>query len=65
MARQRQLIPLRRVPEFRLWTTERLLRRMVSESRIAYHRINGRILIDLADLDAYAEGGRVEARGEP
>jgi hypothetical protein len=35
---------------------------MVAERRIAYHKVDGRVLFDLADLDAYAEAGRVEAR---
>ncbi len=58
----RDLVPLRRVPEARPWTTERWLRRMVSERRLAFHKVDGKILFDLADLDAYVEAGRVEAQ---
>ena len=57
----RQAIPLKRVPEHRTWTTERLLRRLVAERRVPYHKCGGKVLFDLADLDAYAEAGRVEA----
>jgi excisionase family DNA binding protein len=57
----RQLVPLKRVPEHRAWTTERLLRRLVSEHRVAFHKVGGKVLFDLADLDDYAEAGRVEA----
>jgi len=57
----RQLVPLKQVPEHRTWTTERILRRLVAEKRIAFHKCGGKVLIDLADLDAYSEAGRVEA----
>jgi hypothetical protein len=58
----RQLVPLKRVQDHRTWATERLCRRLVSEHRVAFHKVSGKILFDLADLDAYAESGRVEAR---
>ena len=58
----RQLIPLKQVPNHRPWATERKCRRLVAEKRIAYHKISGGVYFDLADLDAYAESGRVEAR---
>lgn len=57
----RELVPLRQVPAHRTWASERLLRRMVSERRIPFHKVGGHVLIDLADLDAIAEAGRVEA----
>jgi len=61
----RQLVPLRQVPQHRAWATERLLRRLVAERRLPFHKLGtgrcARVLIDLADLDAYAESGRVEA----
>lgn len=57
----RQLVALKRVPEQRPWTTERILRRLVAEKRIAFHKVGGKVFFDLADLDAYAEAGRVEA----
>jgi hypothetical protein len=57
----RTLVPLREVPQHREWLTVRQLRRMVSEHRIAYHRVNGRILFDLNDVDSYSEAGRVES----
>ena len=58
----RQLVPLKRVPELRTWTSERYLRRLVAEKRVAFHKVAGKVLFDLADLDAYAERGRVEPR---
>ncbi len=57
----RQLVPLKQVPEHRPWTTERLLRRLVAEKRIPFHKMGASVLIDLADLDALAEAGRVDA----
>lgn len=57
----RQLVPLKQVSEHRPWATERILRRLVAEKRIPYHKCGGKVLLDLADLDAYAEAGRVEA----
>jgi hypothetical protein len=57
----RDLVPLRHVPQHRPWATERLLRRLVAERRIAFHKVAGRVLIDLADLDAMTEAGRIEA----
>jgi len=57
----RQLVPLKQVPEHRPWTTERILRRLVAEKRVAFHKVGGKVMFDLADLDEYAESGRVEA----
>jgi len=56
----RQLVTLRQALELRTWTTEPFLRRAVKEKRIAYHKAGGKLLFDLADIDAYAEAGRVE-----
>jgi hypothetical protein len=59
----RTLVPLRQVPEHRPWVTERWLRRAVFERRIPFHKLGeGRsspVLIDLADLDAFVEAGRI------
>jgi hypothetical protein len=33
----------------------------VYEHRLAYHKVAGRVLIDLDDLDEMAERGRVDA----
>lgn len=57
----RQLTPLKKVPEHRDWVTERFLRRLVAEHRVPYFKAGGKVLIDLADIDAFAEAGRVEA----
>ncbi len=37
----------------------RWLRRLISERRIPYHKVGGRVLLDLADLDALAAAGRI------
>ncbi len=55
----RQLIPLTQVPMHRPWTTVRWLRRAVYERRLPYHKAIGKVLIDLDDLDALAERGRI------
>ena len=64
----RMLVPLRQVPEHRPWVTERWLRRAVFERRIPFHKLgDGRsspVLIDLDDLDAFAEAGRHVAGGD-
>ena len=54
------LVPLMKVQEHRPWATERRLRRYVAEHRVQFFKVDGRILFDLADLDAYVEAGRVE-----
>lgn len=59
----RQLVPLVNVPEHRPWVTVRWLRRAVYEETIPFHKVGGRVLIDLADLDALAEAGRHEPGG--
>lgn len=58
----RHLVPLMKVPVERPHWTERQLRRMVAEKRVSFFKVDGRILFDLDELDAYAERGRVEAR---
>ena len=56
----RRLVPLRQAVEERPWLTDRLARRLVAERRVPFHKVANRILFDLADLDAFAEAGRVE-----
>jgi excisionase family DNA binding protein len=58
----RDLIPLTKVPDHRPWATVRWLRRATYERRLPFHRVGGKVLVDLADLDAYAEAGRVEPK---
>jgi hypothetical protein len=57
----RDLVPLTKVEKHRPWATTRWLRRQTFERKLPYHKVNGKILIDLSDLDRYAEGGRVES----
>jgi hypothetical protein len=56
----RQLVTLRQAVEARPWLSERLVRRLVAERRVPFHKVASRLLFDLADLDAFAESGRVE-----
>ncbi|MBK9180968.1 MAG: DNA-binding protein [Acidimicrobiales bacterium] len=56
----RQLVTIPQAVEARPWLTERYLRRLVAERRLPYHKVAGRLLFDLADLDAHAEEHRVE-----
>lgn len=56
----RHLVTLAQAVEARPWLTERFLRRLVAERRVAFHKVGGRLLFDLSDLDALAERGRVE-----
>jgi len=56
----RQLVSVGSIAEHRPWCSERYLRRLIAERRIPFHRVGGRVLVDLDDLDAYDEAGRVE-----
>jgi excisionase family DNA binding protein len=57
----RTLVTLRQAVAERPWLTERWLRRLVYERRVPFHKVGGRLLFDLEDLDKLAESGRVEA----
>lgn len=46
--------------EARPWLTLRYLRRLIAERRIPFHKVGRFVLVDLADLDTFAERGRVE-----
>jgi excisionase family DNA binding protein len=62
-------VTLTRAVELRPWAANRgkgdplrWLRRQVADRKIPYYRVGNRVLIDLEDLDALADAGRVEAR---
>jgi hypothetical protein len=57
-----QLVSLRQAVEARPWLTERHLRRLVAERRLAYSKVGGKLVFDLADIDGLVVAGRVEAR---
>lgn len=59
----RRLVPLVEVAgkEGYEWATERWLRRQVAAHRLPRNKAVGKVLIDLDDLDALVEQGRVEA----
>jgi excisionase family DNA binding protein len=43
-----------------LGTSARFVRRLIAERRIAFHKLGAHVRISLADLDAFAQAGRVE-----
>jgi excisionase family DNA binding protein len=56
----RSLVFLKQAHEHRPWATERFLRTLIANGQIARHRVGGRVLVDLDELDELAERGRVE-----
>lgn len=62
----RQLFTLADAVHEREWTKSagkdptRWLRRLIEERRLPFHKVAGRVLIDIADLDALADRGRRE-----
>ena len=56
----RDLVPLTEIEEHRPWCTVRYARRLVAERRVPFHKVGRRVLLDLNDLDEFAERGRVE-----
>ena len=44
----------------RLGTSERFVRRLIAERRIAYTKLGRHVRIDARDLDAFIAAGRVE-----
>jgi excisionase family DNA binding protein len=49
----------------RLGTTERFIRRLIFERRIAYTKLGRHVRIAARDLDAFVRAGRVEAGEGP
>ena len=47
----------------RLGTSDRFVRRLIAERRIAYTKLGRHVRIDPDDLDAFVSAGRVEAGG--
>lgn len=41
-------------------TSERFIRRLVAERRIAFHKAGAHVRIAVADLEAFMQAGRVE-----
>ncbi|MFC8046782.1 excisionase family DNA-binding protein [Nocardia sp. NPDC057353] len=44
-----------------LGTGERFIRRLVAERRVVFYKVGGLVRFKVADLEAYAQAGRVEA----
>ena len=61
VAAARNLMVMTQLLEQRPWLSERYLRRLVAERRIPFHKVGGKLLFDLNDVDHLAEVGRVEA----
>ena len=45
-------------------TSERFVRRLIAERRIAFHKVGVHVRIALADLEAFVQAGRVEPMTE-
>lgn len=45
-------------------TSERFVRRLIAERRIAFHRVGRHVRVDVADLEAFVQAGRVEPMTE-
>jgi hypothetical protein len=56
----RDLVPLTEAHQRWPWCTPRYGRRLVAERKVAFHKIGRRVYFDAADLDDFAERGRVE-----
>lgn len=41
-------------------TSERFVRRLIAERRIAFHKVGSHVRIALVDLDTFVQAGRVE-----
>ena len=41
-------------------TSERFIRRLVAERRVAFHHVGRHVRFTVADLDAFVQAGRVE-----
>ncbi len=41
-------------------TSQRFVRRLIGERRIAFHKVGAHVRIAVADLDAFLQAGRVE-----
>jgi len=44
----------------RMNTSERFVRRLVAERRIAFHKVGAHVRIAVADISAFLQAGRVE-----
>lgn len=42
-------------------TSERFVRRLISERRVAFYHVGRHVRIAVADLDAFVQAGRVDA----
>lgn len=45
-------------------TSERFVRRLIAERRIAFHRVGRHVRLAVADLEAFVQAGRVEPMTE-
>jgi excisionase family DNA binding protein len=45
-------------------TSERFVRRLIAERRVAFHHVGRHVRIAVADLEAFVQAGRVECADE-
>ena len=48
------------VAEAAAYTSDRFVRRLIAQRRIAFHRVGRHVRLALVDLEAFAQAGRVE-----
>jgi excisionase family DNA binding protein len=46
-------------------TSQRFIRRLIAERRVAFHHVGRHVRLSLADLDAFVQAGRVEPMTAP
>ena len=52
-------VPRKKIQQHRPWASERWVKRQNDERRLGFYKVGGLVLIDLDELDAFAERGRV------
>ncbi|MGO8724411.1 MAG: hypothetical protein ACLQRM_17015 [Acidimicrobiales bacterium] len=52
-------VPRRTISQHRPWASERWVKRQNDERRLGFYKVGGLVLVDLDELDALVEAGRV------
>jgi hypothetical protein len=52
-------VPRKTISQHRPWASERWVKRQNDERRLGFYKVGGLVLIDLDELDALVERGRV------
>jgi len=61
----RNWVPRKDISTYRPWATPRKIERLNEEHRLGFYKFDGLVLIDLDELDAYVEAGRVDPAPPP